>query len=262
MKKLKLTLIALALMVLTVAVQASVISYKKDSDGITCNLDKGLMKVKICFDNTVEVKYTILPVFLDKPSLVITNEWKTTPGFTVTENSKEIVITTSVLKIVVNRQSNSIKYTDLTGNVILAEDDSQGKTMTEATIAGIDTYNCSTQFISPADEALYGLGCHPEDSLSINYKGRNQDLAIKYMTGAIPVMLSTKGYGLFWDNYSASNFFGAEAGNTQFKYVSESGRMVDYYFIYGPDFDNIIASFRNASGNAPMFPKWAFGLFL
>ena len=261
MKKLKLTLIALALMVLTVAVQASVISYKKDSDGITCNLDKGLMKVKICFDNTVEVKYTILPVFLDKPSLVITNEWKTTPGFTVTENSKEIVITTSVLKIVVNRQSNSIKYTDLTGNVILAEDDSQGKTMTEATIAGIDTYNCSTQFISPADEALYGLGCHPEDSLSINYKGRNQNLAIKYMTGAIPVMLSTKGYGLFWDNYSASNFFGAEAGNTQFKYVSESGRMVDYYFIYGPDFDNIIASFRNASGNAPMFPKWAFGLF-
>jgi len=261
MKKLKLTLIALALMVLTVAVQASVISYKKDSDGITCNLDKGLMKVKICFDNTVEVKYTILPVFLDKPSLVITNDWKTTPGFTVTENSKEIVITTSVLKIVVNRQSNSIKYTDLTGNVILAEDDSQGKTMTEATIAGIDTYNCSTQFISPADEALYGLGCHPEDSLSINYKGRNQDLAIKYMTGAIPVMLSTKGYGLFWDNYSASNFFGAEAGNTQFKYVSESGRMVDYYFIYGPDFDNIIASFRNASGNAPMFPKWAFGLF-
>jgi len=261
MKKLKLTLIALALMVLTVAVQASVISYKKDSDGITCNLDKGLMKVKICFDNTVEVKYTILPVFLDKPSLVITNEWKTPPGFTVTENSKEIVITTSVLKIVVNRQSNSIKYTDLTGNVILAEDDSQGKTMTEATIAGIDTYNCSTQFISPADEALYGLGCHPEDSLSINYKGRNQDLAIKYMTGAIPVMLSTKGYGLFWDNYSASNFFGAEAGNTQFKYVSESGRMVDYYFIYGPDFDNIIASFRNASGNAPMFPKWAFGLF-
>ena len=261
MKKLKLTLIALALMVLTVAVQASVISYKKDSDGITCNLDKGLMKVKICFDNTVEVKYTILPVFLDKPSLVITNDWKTTPGFTVTENSKEIVITTSVLKIVVNRQSNSIKYTDLTGNVILAEDDSQGKTMTEATIAGIDTYNCSTQFISPADEALYGLGCHPEDSLSINYKGRNQNLAIKYMTGAIPVMLSTKGYGLFWDNYSASNFFGAEAGNTQFKYVSESGRMVDYYFIYGPDFDNIIASFRNASGNAPMFPKWAFGLF-
>jgi alpha-D-xyloside xylohydrolase len=37
--------------------------------------------------------------------------------------------------------------------------------------------------------------------------------------------------------------------------------MVDYYFIYGPSFDNIIASYRKATGEAPMFPKWAFGLF-
>jgi len=261
MKRLKLTLLALAFIILTTAVQAAIVSFKKDSDGITCTLDKGLMKVKICFDNMVEVKYTTLPLFLDKPSLVITNQWKITPGFTVTDNAKEILIVTAKLKVVVNKQTNAVKYTDLAGNVILAEDDSQGKTMAEATIAGIDCYNCTSQFNSPADEALYGLGCHPEDTLSINYKGRNQDLAIKYMTGAIPVMLSTKGYGLFWDNYSASKFFGAEAENTKYKYESESGTMVDYYFIYGPDFDNIIASFRNASGNAPMFPKWAFGLF-
>jgi alpha-D-xyloside xylohydrolase len=163
--------------------------------------------------------------------------------------------------VVINKQTNAIKYTDLGGNTILTEDGAQSKTMEEAIVAGIKTYNCTSQFLSPADEALYGLGCHPEDSLSVNYKGRNQDMAIKYMTGAIPVMLSTKGYGLFWDNYSASNFYGAEAGNTKFKYVSESGNMVDYYFVYGPDFDQVISAFRNATGNAPMFPKWAFGLF-
>jgi alpha-D-xyloside xylohydrolase len=243
------------------AVQASVISYEKNSDGITCTLDKGLMKVKICMDNMVEVKYTLLPLFLDKPSLVVTNEWKTTPGFTVTENTNEIIITTAKLKVIVNRQTNSVKYTDLSGNIILSEDESQGKTMAAATISGISTYTCTTQFNSPADESLYGLGCHPEDSLSINYKGRNQDMAIRYMTGAIPVLLSTKGYGLMWDNYSASNFYGAEAASTKFKYVSESGNMVDYYFIYGPDFDRIIASYRDATGDAPMFPKWSFGLF-
>jgi alpha-D-xyloside xylohydrolase len=261
MKHFKLSLIALVVMILSISVQASVVSFKKDNDGITFSLDKGLMKVKVCFDNMIEVKYTTLPVFMNKPSLVITNEWKTTPGFTVTENAGEIVMATAKIRVIINRKTNAVKYTDLAGNVIMAEDDAQGKTMAEANIAGILTYNCTTQFNSPADEALYGLGCHPEDSLSINYKGRNQDLAIKYMTGAIPVMLSTKGYGLFWDNYSASNFFGGEAGNTKYKYVSESGTMVDYYFIYGPDFDNIISSFRNASGNAPMFPKWAFGLF-
>jgi hypothetical protein len=36
--------------------------------------------------------------------------------------------------------------------------------MSAATIAGIDTYNCTTAFTSPADEALFGLGCHPLDS--------------------------------------------------------------------------------------------------
>jgi alpha-D-xyloside xylohydrolase len=261
MKHIRLALISLIFIGLAISSEATVRSYKKDADGVTCTLDKGLMKVKICFDNLVEVKYTVLPLFLDKPSLVITNDWKTIPGFSVSDDAREIVITTSKLKVLIDEQTNALRYTDLSGNIILAEDSSSNKTMTEATITGIDVYNCSTQFLSPTDESLYGLGCHPEDSLSINYKGRNQDLAIRYMTGAIPVMLSTKGYGLFWDNYSVSNFYGAEAGNTKYKYVSESGNMVDYYFVYGPDFDRIISTFRNATGNAPMFPKWAFGLF-
>ncbi len=258
--KLKIILIGFAI-ILNVPAWASVLSYKKDNDGISFILDKGLMKIKICRDNIVQVKFTSVPSFTSKTSLVIINEWKTTPKYTVTENSTEIIIATAKIKIKVDRQSNSIKYTDLNDVVILAEDGVNGKTMSEATIAGINTYNCSTQFISPSDEALFGLGCHPEDTLSINYKGRNQDLVIKYMTGAIPVLLSNKGYGLLWDNYSPSYFYGAESSNTKFKYLSESGKMVDYYFIYGPDFDHIIASYRDATGQAPMFPKWSFGLF-
>jgi alpha-D-xyloside xylohydrolase len=163
--------------------------------------------------------------------------------------------------ILVNKSTNAVKFTDLKGKIILEEDGKTGKQMSDATVAGIKVHNCLTQFVSPSDEALFGLGCHPEDTLSINYKGRNQDLVIKYMTGAIPVLLSNKGYGLFWDNYSPSYFFGAEGGNTKYKYMSESGNLIDYYFFYGPGFDRIIASYRLATGNAPMFPKWAFGLF-
>jgi alpha-D-xyloside xylohydrolase len=259
--KLKLILLALTLTVLTVSSPAKVVSYTKNSNGITCTLDKGFVKVKICTGNIIEVKYTSLPLFLDKSSLVVTNEFTSIPHFTITENNNEIVITTDNLRVIVNRLTNAVSYTDLMGNIILEEDGANGKTMAAATIAGIPAYICSSQFNSPADEALYGLGCHPEDTLSINYKGRNQSMVIKYMTGAIPVLLSTRGFGLMWDNYSASNFYGAEAANTKFKYVSESGNMVDYYFIYGPGFDRIIASYRFATGAAPMFPKWSFGLF-
>jgi alpha-D-xyloside xylohydrolase len=239
---------------------AAVISYTKSAAGVVFKLDKGLMNIKVCKADIVEVKYTMLNAFPDKPSLVVINPWNEKAAFTVADSKGKIVITTSKLKINVDKATNAITYTRLNGSVITAET-GDNKSMNKATIAGIETYNCTTQFKSPADEALFGLGCHPEDSLSINYKGRNQEMLIKYMTGAIPVMLSTKGYGLLWDNYSASNFYGAEANNSQYKYVSESGKMVDYYFFYGPDFDRIIDLYRTATGRAPMYPKWSFGLF-
>jgi len=259
--RIKQVLCVLALTVLSVVAQAKVVSFTKDNDGITFKLDKGLMKVKVCSDNIIEVKYTVLQDFLMKKSLVITNDWKKGTKFTLSENKEEIVIITGNLKVWINKSTNAIRFTDLKGSTILSEDGENGKNMTPAVIAGLQVNNCTTQFLSPANEALFGLGCHPEDSLSINYKGRNQDLVIKYMTGAIPMILSTRGYGLLWDNYSPSYFYGSEAGNTKFKYMSESGEMVDYYFIYGPSFDSIIASYREATGEAPMFPKWAFGLF-
>ena len=240
---------------------ASVISYSLDTSGITCTLDKGFLKIIVCKEDIIEVKYTSLSTLSSKTSLVVNNKWETVSQFTVSESSSEIVISTGRIKVKVNKATNSLRFTDLTDALILAEDDSSGKVMTEATIAGISTYNCATHYQSPADEALFGLGCHPTDAGVMNYKGRNQDLVIQYLTGAIPVLLSNKGYGLMWDNYSASYFYGAEASNTKFKYVSESGTMVDYYFFYGPEFDHIIALYREATGQAPLFPKWSFGLF-
>lgn len=256
-------IIAFCFILLLISSQASaaILSYTKKTDGVEFKLDKGLMKINVCKSDIIEVKYTILSSWPQIRSLVVNNTWATKTAFSVSENKNEVVISTSRLNIKVNKATNAINYTDKNGHVITAEAKTDSKSMAQATIAGISTYNCTTAFVSPADEGLFGLGCHPEDSLAINYKGRNQSMLIKYMTGAIPVLLSTKGYGLLWDNYSASDFYGAEGGNTQFKYVSESGKQVDYYFFYGPGFDHIIDLYRTTTGRAPMFPKWSFGLF-
>ncbi|MGZ3751592.1 MAG: TIM-barrel domain-containing protein, partial [Mucilaginibacter sp.] len=251
------TAVLLLLIINVTAAKASVISYKKEADGLLFTLDKGLMKVTVCKDDIIEVKYTVFDNFITKPSLIVNAKWSF-PPFKVLEDSYKVTIITTRLKVTITKASNNITYADIKGNVVAKEDD---KNIAPATIAGIDTYNITTQFNSPKDEALFGLGCHPIDTGSINYKGRNQDLAIKYLTGAVPVLLSTKGYGLMWDNYSASNFYGGEAFNTKFKYISESGRQVDYYFFYGPGFDQIINLYRIATGKAPMFAKWTFGLF-
>ncbi len=256
-----LCMVVITMLMLTQYSIAAVKSYTQQADGVTFTLDKGLLKIKVCSSDIVQVKYTALGSFTPFNSLVVNNPFSGKVNFTVAEAKGSVVIKTAKLWISVNRKSNAITYLTTAGKVITAESEKDNKEMHAQTVAGIDTYSISTSFNSPADEGLFGLGCHPTDSLSINYKGRNQDMAIKYMTGAIPVLLSTKGYGLMWDNYSASNFFGAEADNTQFKYVSESGKQVDYYFFYGPSFDHIIDSYRTATGKAPMFPKWSFGLF-
>jgi alpha-D-xyloside xylohydrolase len=77
----------------------------------------------------------------------------------------------------------------------------------------------------------------------------------------IPVLVSNKGYGLLWDNYSTTDFAGNAGGNTRYSFSSETGDLVDYYFFYGPTIDQVIANYRAATGAAPLFPKWSYGLF-
>lgn len=42
---------------------------------------------------------------------------------------------------------------------------------------------------------------------------------------------------------------------------SEVGDGIDYYFVYGPSADRVIARYRQLTGEAPMMPRWAFGLW-
>jgi alpha-D-xyloside xylohydrolase len=241
--------------------QSIIRSYKKENDAVRFTLDKGLMKVRICVDDIIEVKYTVLNTFPEINSLVVNNSFAKPVNFQISEKGNDIIINTAKLKILVNRNTSAISYYSKDGQLITSEDNSNSKSMQKQIVAGIATYSCNTVFNSPKDEALYGLGCHPIDTGSINYKGRDQDMTIKYLTGSIPVLLSTKGYGLFWDNYASSHFYGAVDNNSKFNYVSESGKQVNYYFFYGPNFDHIIDLYRQTTGKAPMFPKWSFGLF-
>jgi alpha-D-xyloside xylohydrolase len=42
---------------------------------------------------------------------------------------------------------------------------------------------------------------------------------------------------------------------------SNVGEGIDYYFVYGPEIDRVIAAYRQLTGEAPMMPKWAYGLW-
>ncbi len=42
---------------------------------------------------------------------------------------------------------------------------------------------------------------------------------------------------------------------------SEVGERIDYYFVYGPKLDDVVAGYRTLTGQATMMPAWIFGLW-
>ena len=42
---------------------------------------------------------------------------------------------------------------------------------------------------------------------------------------------------------------------------SEVGDGIDYTFVYGPELDKVVAGYRRITGQAPMIPRWALGLW-
>ena len=60
---------------------AKVKSYKTDANGVTFSLDKGLMSIKVCSPDIIQVRYTMFDAFAAKLELVVNNPWATKTPF-------------------------------------------------------------------------------------------------------------------------------------------------------------------------------------
>ena len=228
-----------------------------DADGVTFTLDDGLLRLDVCKDDILRVQYTSGSTLPEKTSLSVVSDACGASSFCVDVDTETATITTTRVKAMVNTSDGVVSYADLDDNVVLSED---SKSVSNA---------IETAFDSPTDEALFGLGQHQDNVF--NKKGRrvhfhnvNDNVASSPTSGGditIPLLVSSKGYGVFWDNAADGDFYGDESGNTKYRFSSNAGDMVDYYFMYGPTIDQVIAGYRTVTGAAPLFPKWAYGLF-
>ncbi len=234
----------------------SITSYTKDTDGITCVCNTGVMKVQICKADIIRVAYAPKTTIPARLIPIVNKKWDT-PTFTESESDGVITLQTGKLKVTINKTDANVTYATTGDEVILSE---YNKKMTAATVEGVSTNTITAEFNSPATEGLYGLGQHEKGI--VNYKGQVQVLDQDYGSHATatPVLVSSNGYGIFWDNYAKTTFSGNISGNTRYSFVSECGDLIDYYFFYGPEIDDVIANYRTATGSVPMFPKWAYGL--
>jgi alpha-D-xyloside xylohydrolase len=228
-------------------------SFTVDAGGVNFTVGSGKMYVQVCADDIIRVQYASGATLPKKVSMSVSNPWDQPPTFCVTEASGTVTITTGRLKVKVNESTGIVSYADLSDKAIVAE---TAKSATATTVQGTSTFKISTAFTATADEGIFGLGQRQDNNM--NMKGKSTRLRNANTNINIPVMVSSKGYGFFWDNPSTGNF---TSGSTSTSYTSEAGDAVDYYFLYGPSIDQVIVGYRTATGPAPMFPKWAYGLF-
>ena len=73
-----------------------------------------------------------------------------------------------------------------------------------ATVAGEPTYEATLAFDSPKDECLFGLGQF-QDGYS-NVRGLSRRLTQVNTQISLPMLLSSKGYGILWNNYGLTDF--------------------------------------------------------
>ena len=231
-----------------------VTSFEQQNGAVVFHMQEGTLRVWPCSDSVVRVTYSATNSFPETKNYAINNTACGPAQFQVQPTDKDVTITAGPLKIAVQREDGAITYSDSSGQLV----QEANRWLTPVTVNGEHTYR-SESFINVygSPEGFYGLGQHQAGVW--NYRGESVDISQENTNIAIPVMVSSKGYGIFWNNTSRSRFNNRFAN---YLYVSsEVADTVDYYFLYGPDIDRIVGEYRQLTGAAPMFGRWAYGFW-
>ena len=172
----------------------ALIVYPRDSEAKAVRIEP--------FDDDIIRVSATSDKFSDEESPVVLKKTRKVP-FTVTDKDESVVLTTSNLQVEVSKVSGEVRFLDLNGNAILREYPN-GRTFKPVEVDGVGGYELRQIFESSDDEAIYGLGQH--QAHEINYKGKNEELFQYNTKVSIPFIVSTKNYGLLWDNYSLTRY--------------------------------------------------------
>jgi len=180
-------------------------AFEKTADGVVVTPTGGAArKVRLSVVSDKVIHVTAFPTdTVSEPASLMAVKTGGGTGFTVDEKDGLVVLRTSEIVAEVAVASGDVRFRDKDGNAVLSEVD-DGRTFAPTQVDGKSFYAIRQRFESPADEAFYGLGQHQEGEM--NFKGRDVELAQHNMDVGIPFVLSSRNYGVLWDNNSITRF--------------------------------------------------------
>jgi alpha-D-xyloside xylohydrolase len=121
--------------------------------------------------------------------------------FTVAEEGGRVLVRTARTTAAVDLADGRVVFLDPAGRVVL---EGAAPSFRAVTVEGKRFHAVTQQFNRGTDEGLYGLGQHQNRQTNLN--GEDLELAQHNMDIAVPFLVSTRNYGLLWDNNGVSRF--------------------------------------------------------
>lgn len=228
-------------------------NFQKTTQGIKTTANGNSIEIQFYSPSIVRViKFPAGKTFLKESLSVVLKPAKT--DFSVKTADNIIVLESDQLTVSVNTVSGNVAFA--ASKKELLKEKPEGTKFEPFDDTGVKTFTVTQSFILDKDEPIYGLGQHQRGDL--NQRNQKYHLEQGNVEDAVTFFQSIKGYGLYWDNYSPTEFTD-DASETSFKSIVGDG--VDYYFMYGGNADGVIGKMRELTGKVPMFPLWTYGFW-
>ena len=166
--------------------------------------DEGTLTFTALQDDAVRIRYVEGPM-RDMPEMVY-DQTKATTSLKKTEEGGKTVFTTDEMTITVDQAAKTVQIADADGKQVFK---ATAHELKDAQIQGEATREATLTLDSPEDEYLYGLGQFQDGFL--NVKGMTRRLTQVNTQIAVPFLMSSKGYGILWNNYGLTDFNPADS---------------------------------------------------
>ncbi|HUC85597.1 MAG TPA: hypothetical protein VL970_10430, partial [Candidatus Acidoferrales bacterium] len=175
---------------------AAVIASKELPDGAQFTVDGGTLRVRFWSPEIVRVTYAAGELPALKSLSVVANPAKVRWHWQ--EDDQAFTLAAPRMKVRIDKRTGAVIFLDATERPLLQEV-AAGRSIQPATVAGRAVTSCGQSFETTADEGIYGLGQHQRGVWNYN-AGGSVRLAQANMDVGVPVIASSRGYMLLWDN--------------------------------------------------------------
>ena len=248
------------------------ISVTQQADGVLVKTPADTLKLTVCGPTSIHVvaspdgsakdatpkqPWLIAPCTPGKFSLTMPKAAPTETKGKNPWNSPSAVLDTGTVRVLISLDWGNLEFKDEQGKTLLQEFQDAPRQYHPVVANGEQLYSVKDRFYPAVQEGIYGLGQH--QSGVFNYRGSFLDLAQANTDVTIPLLVSTQGYGIFW-NTAASSYFDNRFAS-EMKFSANAAHAIDYYFLYGPEMDQVVHQYRDMTGHAPLYGEWAYGFF-